>query len=402
MHVLSFQEYYTPLVRTQLFEQASAQISISNDDAPISVEVWILVPLRTIWDLKFKKYLEDIRGSFPKLKFRVLRGADRLGNFPASHFMYYYRKTIGLIPVVFHFRGDDLISRFIWLKNFFPKDKYVLDIRGLWPAEFLLNQNKEIFTCEELLADNTGKILVERLKENLKLADGMTTVTYRLGEVLRHLSGFSKSSWVVPCAISGDLVKSGEYSDQGKECGIYVGYLGGVASYQNLPDLVLPFMDMLMKKDERIMLRFVTHQPIQMKKLLDKFNWKANRFEVISVPQAEVNKHLKSMDLGLMIRRKNLVNEVAQPVKIGEYLAAGVPVLVQRNLGGLDTLDFPGIKEIDIETLGVEKASLETLEWINSTTKESRFKSAKESALKLTWEKNIPVHRYHYKALMSL
>jgi glycosyltransferase involved in cell wall biosynthesis len=401
VHVLSFQEYRTPLVRTQLFEQANAQISLKHSNAPLSVEVWILVPFRTYWDSVFKNYLKELRSSYPKLKFRVIGGMDRMRNFPQAYLIYYHRKSLGLDPTIFHFRGDDLLLRFAWLKILFTKDRYVADIRGLWPAEFLLNQKTEVFTIEELESNSFARPLIDRLKTNLEVADALSSVTLRLVEVVKKLTGFKGESWVVPCAISKSLLRDKSNNNQSEPTEFQIGYLGGVASYQNLPELVLPFMDAMIRKDSRVRVLLITHQPEEMKELIQPLNWESGKFELISVPQNKVHTYLKSLDVGLMIRKRNLVNEVAQPVKIGEYLAAGVPVLIQSQLGGLDKSEFPGMKELDFEQLSFDEAAEKVIHWLESTPKEKRFMDALTSAEKLTWENNIAIHRDHYQMILN-
>lgn len=401
VHVLSFQEYWTPLVRTQLFEQANAQIDLKEANSPLSVEVWILVPFRTYWDSNFKNYLKELRLSYPKLKLRVIGGIDRMRNFPQAYLIYFHRRSLGLNPTIFHFRGDDLLLRFAWLKGLFTKDKFVADIRGLWPAEFLLNQKAEVFSIEELATNPSAMPLIERMKTNLEVADAISSVTLRLEEVVKKLIGFKGQAWVVPCAISKSLLREDCKSNQDESNEFQIGYLGGVASYQNLPDLVLPFLDAMIRKDSRVRVLLITHQPEEMKELIRPFCWDSDKYKLISVPQSKVHIYLKTLDVGLMIRKRNLVNEVAQPVKIGEYLAAGVSVLIQNKLGGLDPSEFPGLKELDFEKLTFEEAAEQVIHWLKTTSKEKRFMDALTSAEKLTWEKNIVIHRDHYQMLLN-
>jgi glycosyltransferase involved in cell wall biosynthesis len=61
---------------------------------------------------------------------------------------------------------------------------------------------------------------------------------------------------------------------------------------------------------------------------------------VRAVPHADIGSYLAVGDLGLLIRSSSPVNRVASPVKFGEYLACGVPVLVSPGVG-----DCPAIVE---------------------------------------------------------
>jgi glycosyltransferase involved in cell wall biosynthesis len=54
---------------------------------------------------------------------------------------------------------------------------------------------------------------------------------------------------------------------------------------------------------------------------------------VVSVPPQEVPRYLAASDVGLLLRDDSIVNRVASPVKFGEYLAAGLPVIITEGLG---------------------------------------------------------------------
>lgn len=399
IHVLSYQEYRTPLVRVQLFEQADIQQSIKGEGSPNAVEVWIVVPFRSYWDSFFKSYIKNLRHTFPRLPIRILGGADRLSNFPQTQLMFYFRKSFGQLPVIFHFRGDDLLSSFSRIKSKYPQDRFVADIRGLWPAEFLLNRNKVVFNEVELLNDSSAALLVSEMVQNLKYADGLSTVSDELGRVIKKLSGSEKNSWTVPCAIPENTISEKNPITSSQQ--LLIGYLGGTAPYQHLPDLVLPFMDCLIKLNPQVKLRFITHQPDELRKIISRFAWEEEKFEIFSVAQKLVQNYLRDLDLGLLIRKKNLVNQVAQPVKVGEYLAAGVPVLAQTKLSGLCPLDYPGILEKEFEGNPMGKIAEEILTWLTTTPRDERSLLALESAKKLTWEQMITRHRHHYQQILN-
>ena len=52
----------------------------------------------------------------------------------------------------------------------------------------------------------------------------------------------------------------------------------------------------------------------------------------------EVLACLESADAGLLLRREDPVSSVASPTKFGEYLAAGLPVVLSRGIGDFSAL----------------------------------------------------------------
>jgi glycosyltransferase involved in cell wall biosynthesis len=54
---------------------------------------------------------------------------------------------------------------------------------------------------------------------------------------------------------------------------------------------------------------------------------------VLTSPRHEVPRYLCASDIGILLRKENVVNEVASPTKFPEYLLCGLPVVVTDRLG---------------------------------------------------------------------
>lgn len=400
IHVINFQEFYTPLVLSQVFEQAAIQQTEEGEYQPQLVQVWVLVPMRMVLDRKFKKYNNYLCRRFLNLNIQYFYGIDRLFGFPQKKFLYKARKSLGNLPFIFHFRGDDLLTEIAWIKDKFPNDKFVADIRGIWPAERLLLDNVEILNQDELFKYPISEKLTRKLVDNLKFADGLSTVSSSLLTLVKSLSSFQKRSWVVPCSIK--LNPETELQTfKTSDSTFTIGYLGGTAVYQNLEDLVLPLLKEVASLSDKVKFLFITHQPEQMYQMIEKVGLPKNRFQIKSVSQDQVHQELEKMDLGMLVRKQNLVNNVAQPVKIGEYLGAGVPVCIEGSLGGLD-LNSEAILRLDIAHSGLTKAATEVLNFITKTDPKTRRKAAIACANeRFSWNDNIKIHRRNYINLIS-
>lgn len=57
------------------------------------------------------------------------------------------------------------------------------------------------------------------------------------------------------------------------------------------------------------------------------------RYEIRSARHAEVPRHLRASDLGVLLRAPDPLNEVACPTKFAEYVLSGLPVLISAGIG---------------------------------------------------------------------
>ena len=75
-----------------------------------------------------------------------------------------------------------------------------------------------------------------------------------------------------------------------------------------------------------------------MLEILTRFKIDENRYRLISLPQNKVSEYLTAMDLGLLLRAPSVLNNFSQPVKFGEYLSAGIPVVLEEGTGDISLI----------------------------------------------------------------
>lgn len=80
-------------------------------------------------------------------------------------------------------------------------------------------------------------------------------------------------------------------------------------------------------------------------------------YEIDSVPNANMMEFLRQRaDIGVLLRDDSMINRVASPIKTGEYLAAGLPVIATDNIGDVSAL-------LRDEDVGFVLPSLEPSSW---------------------------------------
>ncbi len=116
-----------------------------------------------------------------------------------------------------------------------------------------------------------------------------------------------------------------------------VTYLGSLVWYQQPESSLRLFRRIQTIRPDAHFLA-ITTAPEQMRHLARQAGLAPGSMSILSVPPHEVPGLLVASDLGLLLRDDSETNRVASPVKFGEYLAAGVPVVITPRLGDCSTV----------------------------------------------------------------
>ncbi|SEO72236.1 Glycosyl transferases group 1 [Propionispora vibrioides] len=117
---------------------------------------------------------------------------------------------------------------------------------------------------------------------------------------------------------------------------VYV-YCGGTDYWQNIDKILMKFKE-ASSKDKTIFLLMLVKNPQDIKEFCHRHSIKENII-IMSVEYSEVGKYLNAADAGIIIRKEDIINFVASPTKVNEYLACGLRII--------DQLDDIGNKNIE-------------------------------------------------------
>jgi glycosyltransferase involved in cell wall biosynthesis len=408
VHVTVDGEYKAPLVASQLFDQAECQAVNKGDAGPEKVEAWIIGAMREYVDVAAQAKVTALMLRCPHIAIRMANGIGRMGHFPIIPLMKYYRRRLGKLPVIYHCRGESAAEWAMQVKQFFPGDKVVLDVRGYWPAE------KLYMTGIEYPEKATGTDLDEynRLRDRLsgvvKRVDAITTVSESLRQLLIDEMGASPDCAVVPCCVTNITSDAGR-AELRKSWGVgdnevVVVYSGTTAAYQHLEDLTIPFMKKLAASNPRVKLAFFSSQVDKIKTMLSAAGVDMKKVLLKSFQQNEVAAALTACDAGILIRKPTLVNRVANPVKIAEYLAAGLPIIIEKGVGGVAEEMYAQSLLMGIEmtkaNADIDRLVAATNGWIGDGTGDKRTAVRQYASRVYLWNSAIHVSRKMYlKAL---
>jgi len=130
-------------------------------------------------------------------------------------------------------------------------------------------------------------------------------------------------------------------------------YSGGVQKWQNIDKMTAFIQDHHKDYDFTIL----TPAPDIFKNKLGNL---AEQVEIQSVPSAQVADFYQHSDCGFILRDRNIVNEIACPTKMIEYIQYGlVPIVLQPEIGDFNQLGYRYIQYTQLQN-GTAPSALET------------------------------------------
>ncbi|GLI56915.1 hypothetical protein PM10SUCC1_24290 [Propionigenium maris DSM 9537] len=268
-------------------------------------------------------------------------------------------------------RGE--LSTYIAKKAFknFENVHILYDNRGL-PIEELEMRNKS-----NLIYKLNKRVKGRAISFSKENCNAYSFVTNNLRNYLISDYDYSrdKEYFIIPTLADKEKLDQGVLNKIKNEINydnnnFYVTYIGSVAAWQSITKI----FDVYLKVREKIKeakLLILTNGEVNFPENITKEIQES--IIIKSVKHDFVKYYLEISNLGLVIRNNNIVNKVAAPTKISEYITYGVPLLYSGKIGILEDLENTHDRNhfIDIS----KNDWLEKVECINSerNKKESNF-----------------------------
>jgi hypothetical protein len=178
-------------------------------------------------------------------------------------------------------------------------------------------------------------------------ADVVSKVDYIMSVSAQLLNYFSKTIKfnkekvsVIPCTLDTKfftddfLISENKIAQIRREHGfepndiIFI-YAGSTAPWQSF-DLIKVFLEPYLKKSQKYKVVFLSKMSTELQLFKEAF---PSQVKVMHVMHDKVLDYLSMADYGLLLRNQSVTNLVASPTKFGEYLFAGLQVLISERLG---------------------------------------------------------------------
>jgi glycosyltransferase involved in cell wall biosynthesis len=238
-----------------------------------------------------------------------------------------------------HARGHIPATIALGLKRRFGI-KMIFDLRGLMAEEYVDAEHWR----EGGLPYRITKAAERRI---LAATDGIVTLTERIWPIIREwegLRGRGVHHEVIPCCVDLSLFK---FSDEERarrrgELGlgnrltmVYSGSLDGWYLTEKMADF---FAGFLKQNREAHLLWLTTGSHGRVRELMRARNVEPDNFSVRAVAPGEVASYLAAADVGLAFIKRCVSKIASSPTKNGEYLACGLPLVINAGVGDSDLL----------------------------------------------------------------
>lgn len=237
---------------------------------------------------------------------------------------------------IVHSRGHFLAFIPVFLKRIFFM-RFIFDMRGLWVEEKVDSG----VLPEKGLIYITAKFIEKKI---MLSADEIIVLTHALKDKLNQSPYFKDRSGritVIPACVDTKLFypyNSAEKPDRLFKDKFVVSYFGSVGTYYNFLAVIDFYKALSLKFKNAHLLIMLNMLPGYVREELERNGIPSERYHLDSVSYEEVPKWLRASDVSLIFYNRRHSREGCSPTKFAEYLACGLPVVINSGIGDTDKI----------------------------------------------------------------
>jgi len=238
----------------------------------------------------------------------------------------------------------------------FARFRLIFDLRGLMAEEYVDAGNWKRNGIPYRLTQWVQRAALRR-------SDGLVTLTEAVRPHLSEAKAGPETTFVIPCCADVERIaeRSSERADARTELEVgerptmvYVGKFTGWYMEREMAD----FLAVTRQSQPDLLFLIVTQaDPAPMLRELNRNGIGAGDYRILRAEPEEIGRYLAAADVGLSFVRPCFSKISSSPTKIGEYLAAGLPVVSTAGIGDVDALlrdNRVGALVEDLSTPGYE------------------------------------------------
>lgn len=272
-----------------------------------------------------------------------------------------------------------LICKSLW------NQKVVFDVRG-----YLIDEAMETGKLRE------GSLKYRLLKKMEKYLFANADAVIAVSEAMARdiADRFSRQAIIIrnPADIPVEGTRVRSLSEK------IISYNGSLNEW-HLPELFFATIREVADRDPDFSFIMITSDVAKAEALATRYGLGSDRLTVDRCKASEVIGRLKGCGIGWCVIRPSFTKSVCWPVKFNEYLAAGLPVIVNPGIGDLEQL----VKRYELGiVVSIDEGAAAIAETILSYfAKHPAFKVPAELAQTVSWDSQLPTLHDCYQSLLS-
>lgn len=246
-----------------------------------------------------------------------------------------YRKDDSIAVIC---RGD--LAAYVGIRTFrdYPNSRVLYDNRGLAYEE-------SVMSYESSFIHRINRKVKRKALYRARLhCDMYNFVTAGMRKYFLKQYGYNPNLpyTIIPTLYHAEKCNDVDFSKIAKQENYHptdfvVSYVGSTAAWQSTTQLI----DIIRQIGEKYRnIRFFILSNGKITEIKDLPRHISDRIVIKSVPHKEMKYYLSMTNIGIVIRDNNIVNQVAAPTKIAEYLTNGVSILYSGDIGIITDLKY--------------------------------------------------------------
>jgi len=210
--------------------------------------------------------------------------------------------------------------------------KFIFDMRGFYPDERVdggtWNLNKWYYK-------QVYNYFKRKEKRFLFSADAIVSLTYAGKEILENTWKVNNNINVIPCATDTNLFKPLNIE---KKQSLTIGYLGSLGTWYMLPEMLSLFKAIQKQYPKS---RFIILTPDNSEQVYveaERQNIPKESIDVRFAKRQELPSVLSTFDIGVFFIKPSFSKQASSPVKQGELMSMGIPVITNSGVGDTDDI----------------------------------------------------------------
>ncbi len=249
--------------------------------------------------------------------------------------------------------------------------RFLFDMRGFWADERI---DGNIWKLSNPIFRTIYRFFKRKEKEFLLEADAVVSLTHNAAHEIHSWPGMHHVPiTVIPCCADLDHYRSGEAQKQRwveqlniSPNNFVLSYLGSLGTWYMLPEMLDFFRELLKIKPEALFLIITPDKPEHIRSQALKADIPTDSLRIISAQRNDVPAIAALSHLSIFFIKPSYSKKASSPTKMGELMAAGIPLVVNAGVGDVDRILADGGNGLVIEEFSTQhyQKALEKLDTV--------------------------------------